>query len=449
MKNSNVKVKQLSLLDPLRTRSQLYDYQKKAASLIIKQHTIALFMKPGMGKTAATLYALERIAPKRTLIVAPIRVCETVWAQEAREWKELQHLTFKLIRGTPVKRIAQLQASTDFHLINYDLLHWLNTVVDISSHYDAIVFDELSMMKSPGSRRFKAIKKHLDKIPIRVGLTGTPTGNSLLGVWSQIHCVAGSRNPLGTSHYWFKKQYFHRGGYMDREYLPHKHTHNNIMGDINGMAYSFELKKEYCPIQFTPIKVEMPENVQPLYRKFAKEYLLYLENGGEIWAPTGGAMVNKLRQFESGSVYSSEGVEHYHTVKRDALIDLVTELNGDPLIIFYEYLFEKEMLFDCFSDSLAVDVEDWNTGNVPVMSLHPKSAGHGLNLQKGGCNVLFYTAPWSLELWQQSIGRVYRTGQKRSVTVYHFEGMPVENRVIKSLKKNEEIELKTFKGLAV
>jgi hypothetical protein len=434
-------------LDPskkLLIRSNLKDSQKKAISLIIKRHKVAIFAKPGHGKTALTLYALSALTPKRTLIIAPPRVCETVWAQEALNWEELQHLTFTLLRGTPKKRSQKLNRETDFHLINYELLPWLKDNIDIAKTYDAIVFDELSMMKSPGSQRFKAVKKAISKIPICIGLTGTPTGNSLLGVWSQIYCVAGDKNPLGKSHYYFKERYFRRGGFENREYLPWPDTHDRILSDIKD--YAFSVPQTASTVEFSPVKVSLPEALKPAYKELSDAFMLEVENGN-VLAPTGGALTNKLRQFESGVIYTDNDPQHLHDEKLEATKILVEGLNGDPLIIFYEYRSELSSLLKVYPKANEISVSDWNTGNHPVILLHPKSAGHGLNLQKGGCNILFYTAPWSLELWLQSIGRVDRTGQTRQVTVYHFEGFPVENRVIRALKNHEKIERKTFEGL--
>lgn len=404
-------------------------------------------MKPGMGKTVCVLYALSRLKPKRTLIVAPIRVCETVWAEEAQNWQGLEHLTFTLLRGSPAQRESLLSANTDIHLINYELLSWLKTKVKLDEHYDAIVFDELSMMKSPGSRRFKSVKKFLDNIPIRIGLTGTPTGNSLLGIWSQVHCISGSKNPLQTAHYRFKEYYFRRGGFNNREFFPWPDTHDRIMKAIDPWAYSFELKKEYCPLEFSKLPVKLTTDIVTDYKTLVDDYILFLDNGGMVTADTAAVLSNKLRQYESGFLYSDNGPVHIHDQKLDATLNLVEGLNGDPLIIFYEFKYELAQLLKHFPNANKISVSDWNTGQYPVMLLHPRSAGHGLNLQKGGANMLFYTAPWSLELWQQSIGRLYRTGQKRSVTVYHFHGFPVENRVVRALKKHEHIEAKTFESL--
>ena len=402
-------------------------------------------MRPGSGKTASTLFALSFLKPRNILIVAPIFVCETVWEQQCDEWEGLEYFRFSLIRGSTKTRAVALQVGNT-HLINYELLPWLAKEVNIGSTYDAIVFDELSMMKSVSSKRFKAIRTHIDKLPISIGLTGTPTGNSLLGVWSQIHCVTGTKIPLGKTHSSYKEQYFYRGGFENREWFPLSDAHDRILERIKHVAFSYEPDKEYCPLAFSPMKVSLTPDIAPLYNRLKDEFIVFLEHN-TISAMSAGALTSKLRQYESGFLYGENGTEHIHTQKIDATVNLIEGLNGDPLIIFYEFIYERKVLLEHFPDCDKVTFDEWNTGQVPVMLLHPRSAGHGLNLQKGGCNILFYTAPWSLELWQQAIGRLYRTGQERSVTVYHFDGFPVENRVIKSLKSHQALENKTFEGL--
>jgi SNF2 family DNA or RNA helicase len=365
--------------------------------------------------------------------------------QEVDEWEGLDHFVFSLIRGTPKAREKALNWGNT-HLINYELLPWLTTKVDLSKTYDAIIFDELSMMKNASSKRFKAVRRHIDKIPICVGLTGTPTGNTLLGVWPQIYCVAGTKNPLGKTYTVYKSDYFYQGGFNNREWLERPDTHQRILNDVRSVAYSFEQTKEYCPLQFSPLNVGLTNELRPMYNELKEEFILFLQDN-TVAALNGGALVQKLRQFESGFLYGEAETVTLHSQKIESAIDLVEELNGDPLIIFYEFIHEKELLLKEFSKADQISVDEWNTGKHPVMVLHPRSAGHGLNLQKGGCNLLFYSAPWSLELWQQAIGRVYRTGQNRSVTVYHFQGFPVEDRVVRSLRKHEKIENDTFKGL--
>lgn len=434
----------------------LEPYQRKGANLIARKKKLALFMKPGMGKTVTTLYAMAYLKRHgvftRCLIVAPKRVCETVWEQEAQQWKGLEHLTFTHLTGTPDRRLVLLHVNTDFHMINFELLDWLNKNTYIMQQYDAIIFDELSKMKTPGSRRFKVIRNKIDYFKISIGLTGTPTGNSLLGLWSQMHCCHGSQNPLSRSHTAYKQDYFYRGGFENRQWFPQENAHERIMAAINGKAFAFELSKAHCPLAFRPIQLTLSKKVKDVYKEMCDTFTTHLkETGEDLFIASKGVLANKLRQLEAGAIYGLEGFELYHTLQLDAAEDLIEELEGDPLLIVYQFQFQKKLLLKrfpkCVTDIYADTIMNWNRGKIPIMAIHPASAGHGLNLQHGGCNMLFLSVPWSYELFDQTIGRLYRKGQKRSVSVYHFQGFTMEDKVFRRLKEHGTLEAKTFKAL--
>lgn len=454
--------------------NNLKDYQKAGVDIIASQKKCALFMKPGMGKTVTTFYGLSKLEWRRALIVAPKRVCETVWPYECDNWKELKgRYSFTWINGTPIKRTTLLEKNTDFHLITYELLPWLVSEVKLWKHYDVIIFDELSKLKSPSAKRFKAIRHQIIKIPISIGLTGTPTGNSLLGLWTQVYSCLGPSTPLQSNYTAYKQKYFYQGGFEGKEWIPFsdktqrrfpgRNTLQEILEDIQKdpkgqRVHSFELLKEYCPVSWNEIPVSFTAKVLKQYQQLSNDFSLCLNNGTEITAPSAAALKNKLRQFESGAVYlDDEGTginrpyEVFHTAKIDALKDLVDELSGDPLIIVYEFKHELARLqkeFKGIPHDLDYDVQQrWNRGELPVIALHPASAGHGLNLQAGGANMAFMSLPWSLELWQQVTGRIYRTGQQRTCNFYTFKGFEVEGQVYGALRAHKEIEASVFKNL--
>lgn len=63
------------------------------------------------------------------------------------------------------------------------------------------------------------------------------------------------------------------------------------------------------------------------------------------------------------------------------------------------------------------DIHEWNKGNISVGLLHPASAGHGLNLQKGGHHLVWFGLTWSLELYQQTNARLWRQGQQANTVI--------------------------------
>lgn len=429
----------------------LSSIQQSIVNLIVDYHKLAIFLDPGGGKTAATLYGMKELNFNRCLIVGTPRICETVWKEESAKWKELDFSFTKLI-GSPQKRKQLLNQNTDFHLISYDLLHWLSKEVVISRKYDALIFDELSLLKSPGTNRFKSIRHHIDHVKIAIGLTGTPTGNSLLGLWSQLYACVGSESPIGRTYGEFKCRYFMQGGFKGREWIPNASTFFRLMDDLQDYAFSFEVDKSEFPIVFNPIQLKLPASVKRHYDEMKECFYVKLQDK-DIFAFGDAPMQNKLRQMEAGAIYDLKGkFIQLHQLQLEAVEDLIEELNGKSLIIVYEFRFQLELIKKRWPKVLtkitSKSQQEWNEGKHRLLAIHPKSCGHGVNLQHGGRHMVFLSAPWSVELWIQTIGRIYgRKDQKLTAYIYHFKGFEVENRVIQKLKYHERVLRNTFKEL--
>ena len=438
----------------LRARTDIFPHQEKAIDQIRKRPNLLLFLKPGGGKTASTLTA----GPFPMLIVAPIRVCETVWAQEAAEWEHLHRLQFSLIRGTPCMRLKRLKQKSDVYLINYDLLSWLMGLSSEERGYldgedgplsglKMLVFDEVSMMKSPGSKRFRAIRRHLANVPRRLGLTGTPTGNSLMNLFGEAFAVA-SDKPFGGSYTRFKQSYFFTVDPQGFIWRPKHDAKQRILARLKHWAAYIRIPPA-AQVMENQIHVPLP----PKARKAINELTVRLttEIGGrDILAMNDLALAGKLRQLCSGAVYTDlDGDwEELHEAKINALVDLVEELEGAPLLVFYEFQHELERIMDRIDGVRVLSNESialWNEGRVPVLALHPQSGAHGLNLQHGGCDMVWTTIPWSWELWTQGIGRLARPGQRERVTVHTLvAGGTIDERVRAALTQHGLTETETL-----
>ena len=422
-------------------------HQLNAVNEILNRRRMLLFLKPGGGKTASTLTGIDTLRAFPALVVAPIRVCETVWAQEAQEWVHLTHLTFSLVRGTPQKRLKKLSEPAQIYLINYELLPWLMDILDGRlDTYRAVVFDEVSMMKSPGAKRFRAVRNALKDVPVRIGLTGTPTGNSLLNLFGETWTVA-SEEAFGGSYVRFKQEYFVP---VDRDqfiWRPKHDSEERILKRINPWAVHLHVPRTSIP-QITPISVTLPSKARKIYSDLSIKLTAQL-NGKDIFAMGELALSGKVRQVCSGAVYLEDGSwEKVHDAKIDALSDLMEELEGAPLLIVYEYRHELERIQAKIPDVVALSndaMKLWNTGKLKAMALHPKSGGHGLNLQHGGSNICFFTTPWSLELWTQTIGRLDRPGQSGQVSVYPLVARgTIDEDVAKALTCHAAVETRTL-----
>ena len=445
----------------LRVASDLKSYQIDIVKTIAVKKQLCVFSKPGSGKTAATLYGVKKLNPERVLIFAPKFVCQTVWRQEAAQWKGLQNLTFTLLCQSKQKREKLIWERTNFHLINYelmaDLIHMIKDQgFKLNQWYDCIVFDEISNMKDPGSKRFRAIRRQVLDIPYRIGLTGTPIGNSFLNLWGEMFMCAGN-NVIESTFTNYKQKYFisdYNGWKWELKPQANEVIKAKIQPHSITVEATVKVEKEFLPIYY-----EIPKKIKPKYDELLNDYIVEIEhtNGVELVGGNAAVIKNKLRQMESGAIYKSSifsdeetdiflgGWIDLHKSKIDRLVNLINESQGAQFVLAYAYKHELSRIMDTGLDVVWIKQKDaldtWLAGKAQCLAIHPASAGHGLNLHLGGChNMVFFTLPWSYELFEQTIGRLTRIGQKSTVNVYHFAGPPVENQVFKALKAHRKVE---------
>jgi SNF2 family DNA or RNA helicase len=430
-----------------------HDYQQYAKQWIIEKPSSGLFLDLGMGKTVCTLTAVEELLydyfdVSKVLVIAPLRVAEDTWSSEVQKWEHLKNLKISKVLGKEEVRIETLKEKADIYVINRENVEWLVEYLGKEWFFDMVVIDELSSFKSPKSNRFRALKKVRPFIKRIVGLTGTPAPNGLIDLWSQIYLLdQGER--LGKT----------LTGYRDRYFQPDKRNQTVIFSwkPVDGAEDRiYEKLKDICismkaadylklPERINnSIMVQLPKEAEMKYRKLEKELLLPLEDA-DIVADTAAVLTNKLLQMANGAVYDENGeVKEIHDAKLKALDDVIEEANGKPVLIFYaykhdlyrlsEYLKNKE--FRVLNNS--EDIESWNKGKVPIMLVHPASAGHGLNLQFGGNIIVWFGLTWSLELYQQANARLYRQGQQQSVVVNHIIAKgTIDEDVMRALENKE------------
>lgn len=434
--------------------------QLKGVNFINSNRQSLIFADPGAGKTTVVLHGLKLIKPQRTLILATKRICLHVWEQEARLWKGTRNFQFTQLTGKTKKQREELLdlENSGIYLLNYELLQWLvsdylkSKKRKLHEFFDAVVFDEVSYMKNSGSKRFRACRHQILKVPTRIGMTGTPVGNSLMNIWGQVYVCAGTE-PLGSSFNQFKNKFFDSdwNGWV---WTPKPGSKSIIYDRIRPYCYKIPVDpyRKSNPINYIPLKYDLPKKVNKEYQHLKEELFLELDTTGGVFevGGTGAVVKNKLRQIESGAVYvESENKTkpwvNLHSEKIDLLEELVESLQGKPLLLFYEFQHEFKRIKKKFPSAVSIKEHDavdrWNNNEIDILLAHPKSAGHGLNLHLGGAyNMCFFTLPWSLELWIQCIGRLNRTGQKNQVRVYYFNGPDVETQVFQSLKANRRVE---------
>ena len=393
----------------------LRPYQEKAADFLY-EHDRAMILAPvGAGKTAITLTAMYDMLyeghVKRFLVIAPLRVATSVWPQERLKWAPF--MSMSICVGTPRERLMAYAADTQVMVTNYDNLQWLSELnLDI---FDGVVFDELTRLKNPSGARFKALAKVL-KCPIRWGLTGSFTSNGLEDVFGQ--CKIVDQKLLGRSKGAFQQQYFYLVNREHNDWAPRPGALELVMERIKPATFVLEpgeYKDKLPPLHTVEVRMDLPDR-KP-YEDMKKDFVARFPDATAV-AVNAAVVTQKLSQMAAGFVYTPEPV-WFSRHKFDRLDELLAENQQANTIVFYNFIEELNELQRRFPHARTVDsIDDWNAGRVRLLCLHPKSAGHGLNLQHGGHHIVWLSLPWSLELFEQANGRLHRSGQLHAVWCY-------------------------------
>ncbi len=410
-----------------------HPYQEYATNKIINQEAAGLFLEMGLGKTVATLTAIEQLLYDqfescKVLVIAPLRVAQTTWPAEVRKWDHLNHLKISLVLGTAKQRQAALQAWADIYIINRENVEWLVNEYGRDWPFDMVVIDELSSFKSSKARRFRALRKVRPMINRIVGLTGTPAPNGLIDLWPQVYLLDQGEH-LGKTVTGYRDRYFEPGR-RSRTVIftwdPKPGAEEAIYKKLEDLCVSMSAEDWLdMPDKIdVEVKVQLPDPAREAYLQLERDLILPFI-GGDITADTRAILSNKLLQMANGAVYDEDRkVWEIHEAKLEVLEDLVESANGQPILLFYAYKHDlariQKRLPAARELQTEKDIEDWNSGKVPVMLAHPASAGHGLNLQDGGHIIIWFGLTWSLELYQQANARLHRQGQQQGVIVHHL-----------------------------
>lgn len=432
---------------------QPHEYQTYATEFI-KEHDIsAILLEMGLGKSIITLTAindlmLDSFDVQKVLIIAPLRVARDSWPMEIKKWNHLHHLTYSLVVGSLKERQAALQQKTHLYIINRENLDWLISKSGYPFDFDMVVIDELSSFKSYKTKRVKSLLQVRPMVKRIVGLTGTPSSNGLMDLWSQFRVLdLGKRLGRYISHY--RNTYFvpdKRNGAIVYSFKPQANAEERIYRAVEDITISMKandyLKLPECV--YNHVEVMMDEKESKVYNTLKQEMVATIRDT-EIDAVNAASLSNKLLQMASGAVYDEEKKAHQvHDKKLDALEDLIEGANGKPVLVAYWFKSDLERIMNRFEVreiKTSQDITDWNEGKIPVALIHPASAGHGLNLQQGGSTLIWYSLTWSLELYQQTNARLYRQGQTNMVVIHHLVTKDtIDEDVIAALSRKDKTQ---------
>lgn len=414
-----------------------HDYQKRAIEKIVETPAVGLFLEMGLGKTVIALSAVEELIYEdfdvsRVLVIAPLKVAEDTWSRESEKWDHLQNLRIAKILGNAKTRQKAAESDADVYVINRENVVWLVEHYLSEWKWDMLIIDELSSFKSNQTARFKALRKARPKVKRVVGLTGTPNPNGLMDLWAEIYLLDQGQR-LGRFIGRYRDAFFKPGmanGYVTYNWVPLKGAGEQIAKRIEDITVSMSAE-DYLKLPEridNKIIVELSKDSWKKYKELEKNHVLELfgDDGAMISATNAAAVMNKLLQLSGGAIYDDEGgwVE-VHKEKLKALEDII-DTNDEPILVFYGFKHERERLLEELGGyeprelRTSEDIDDWNAGKVRILLAHPASVGYGLNLQNGGRTIVWYSMPWSLELYQQANARLYRQGQTRPVIINHL-----------------------------
>ena len=434
-----------------------HNYQKYAIEFILNHPVAAVLLDMGLGKTVIARTAIHSLLfdsfeVSKVLVVAPLRVARDTWPNEVKKWEHLKDLRVSVAVGDAKKRKIALMRKADIYVINREMVKWLVEESGVPFDYDMVVIDELSSFKNPQSQRFKALMKVRSKVRRVVGLTGTPASNGLMDLFAEYKLLdMGQR--LGRYITRYRLSYFQpdkTNGAIVYSYKPLPFAEEEIFKKIGDITISMK-SGDFLQMPekiMTEYEVEMNEKEKDAYERLKREMVVTIDDKDEITAANAASLCGKLSQMANGAVYTDDrNVQIFHERKLDALEDMIEAANGKPVMIAYWFQHDfdriKKRLQEMGVEFEKIDSEDsikrWNEGRLPVALIHPASAGHGLNLQSGGSTIIWFGLTWSLELYQQTNGRLWRQGQKdKTVVIQHIitKGT-IDERILSALKHKD------------
>ena len=427
-------------------RANLHPYQQRTVRFVTENTHCALWLDMGMGKSVSTFTALsdliERLDVGRVLVVAPLKVARNTWPDEPRKWTHLQDARVCVIRGSPTKRreLIMTAAAADYFVINRELVPWLVRLwredSDFRAHFkrrwpfDTLVLDESSSFKDRKSQRFRALRSVRSEFSRVIELTGTPAGNGLLGLWSQVFLLDGGER-LGKTLTQYRQAYFtqHHNGFS---WILNEGAEQKVYDRLDDIVLRLDAD-DYLDLPEEiriPVYVELPPKVRTIYRELERDYVSYMASS-TVEIPTAAVLKNKLLQCCNGFVYAADNEDArretviLHDEKIEALRSIVDEHPGRPILVAYTYRPDRDRILAAFPQAVMFDGDDsivdrWNAGEIEILVAHPASAGHGLNMQDGGNLIVWFGLNWSLELFLQFNARLRRQGQAASTVMLYL-----------------------------
>ena len=427
-----------------------HTYQTRLKDFILAHRYAFLTVDMGLGKTVTTLTAiaelLDCVEVARVLVIAPKSVAENTWTSECAKWDHLAHLRVSVVMGDEKRRLKALADEADIYVINRDNVAWLTKQQGARWSFDTVIIDESSSFKNPQAQRFKALRRVRPFIRRLVLLTGTPSPNGHMDLWSQMWLIdMGER--LGRTLGAYRTRYFRPGrsnGHVVYNWSLLPGAADAISEKMADVTVSLKAEDwlEVPDLIESDVRIRLSSDEMERYRNFERDQIMTIA-GEDIVAITAAALANKLLQFTGGAMYDQD--HEFHKVsdaKLRALDDILEAADGDPVLVFYQYRHELERLQERYAGMRPVTfsgepeiLKEWNEGRIPLLLCQPASVQYGLNMQQGGHIIVWYTPTWNLEQYQQANARLHRQGQERPVICYRLVcSGTIDDKVVGALR---------------
>ena len=437
-----------------------HDYQKWVEEYIVSKPVAAVFLSMGLGKTVITLSAINRLLfdtfeVTKVLVIAPLRVARDTWKEELEKWDHLKDIRYSVAFGSEKERLDALKRNADIYITNREKVEWLIDKSGIPFDFDMVVLDELSSFKSSKAKRFKALMKVRPKVKRIVGLTGTPASNGLMDLFSEFRLLdMGKRLGRFITHY--RDEFFtpdKRNGAVIFSYKLKPGSEERIYSKISDITISLkalDMVKMPKLINITK-RVNIGPKALGYYKELKNDMVLEMK-GERITALNAASLATKLMQVSNGFAYTENGTLEIHSEKLNVLEDLIESALGESLLIAYWFKKDKERIENLLQDlgvsyvlmDSSESIRRWKDKSVQIGLIHPASSGHGLNIQSGGSTLIWYSLPWSLELYEQTVARLWRQGQKEETVkvIALIATGTIEERIEKALSEKNKTESK-------
>ncbi len=434
-------------------RYEAHPYQRAVTDFIVTHPVSAVFLDMGLGKTVSTLTAVNDLMfdlfeVEHVLVIAPLRVARDTWPDEVAKWDHLSNLRISVAVGDRAQRIKALAMDADIHVVNRENVDWLVEKSEIPWIWDMVVIDELSGFKNAKAKRSRALIHARPLVKRIVGLTGTPAPNGLMDLFGEFLILDGGKR-LGRYVTCYREAWFvpdRRNGAVVWTWRPRDGARDEIMRRIADMTISMKAVDHLDMPTLVTVdrKAVLPQKAMERYGELTKELAVSLR-GHEVVALNAASLSAKLMQLASGFLYSEDGTAvEVHEAKLDVLEDVIEESAGRGVLVAWWFREDRSRIEGrlrrtgrewCVLDGRD-GIESWRSGKVRIGLIHPASAGHGLNIQAGGSVLVWFTVPWSLELYEQTVARLWRQGQtEKTVTVVRIvaDGT-IDCRVVKAVE---------------